>query len=144
MAEPGITIITHEGNKAFYEAIAKRDSTIYPDTLSKAPRAPVIQTVGDKFELKDATRTVELHYIPNLHSNTMLIAYFPAERLIVEADLYNPPAPNAPPPPQGFPNAKSVVETVQRLRLRPDRVLPIHGFVVPYRTLEGAARATAS
>jgi len=144
MAEPGITIITQEGNKAFYEAIAKRDSTIYPDTLSKAPRAPVIQTVTDKYELKDATRTVELHHIQNLHSNTMLIAYFPAERFLVEADLYNPPAPNTPPPPQGFPNAKSVVDTVQRLKLRPDRVLPIHGFVVPYRSLESAVRATAS
>jgi glyoxylase-like metal-dependent hydrolase (beta-lactamase superfamily II) len=144
MAETGMTIVTHEGNKAFYEAIAKRDSTIYPDALSKAPRAPVIQTVADKYELKDASRTVELHYIPNQHSNTMLIAYFPAERLLVEADLYTPPAPNTPAPPQGFPNAKSVVETVQRLKLRPDRVLPIHGFIVPYRNLEAAVRATAS
>jgi glyoxylase-like metal-dependent hydrolase (beta-lactamase superfamily II) len=144
MAETGITIITHEGNKAFYEAIAQRDSTIYPDTLSKAPRAPVIQGVTDKYELKDATRTVEIHHIPNMHSNTMLIVYFPMERLLVEADLYTPPAPNAPAPPQGFPNAKSVADTVQRLRLRVDRLLPIHGFIVPYRNLEAAVRATAS
>ena len=144
MAETGVTIITHEGNKAFYEAIAQRDSTINPDTLSKAPRAPVVQGVTDKFELKDASRTVELHHIPNMHSNTMLIAYFPTERLLVEADLYTPPAPNATPPPQGFPNAKSVAETVQRLKLRVDRVMPIHGFIIPYRNLEAAVRATAS
>jgi hypothetical protein len=87
---------------------------------------------------------VEIHHIPNPHSNTMLIAYFTTERFLVEADLYTPPAPNAPPPPQGFPNAKSIVDTVQRLKLRPDRVLPIHGFVVPYRNLEAAVRATAS
>jgi hypothetical protein len=139
-----VTIITHAGNKAFYEAIAQRPSTIYPDALSRTPRTPKIEGITDKYELKDATRTVQIHHIPNLHSETMLIAYFPAERLLVEADLYNPPAPNTPPPPQGFPNAKSVAETVQRLKLRVDRVMPIHGFIVPYRNLEAAVRATAS
>ncbi len=144
MAQPGVTIITHEGNKAFYESIAQRASTIYPDELSKLPRTPTVMGVTDKYELKDATRTVQIHHIPNMHSNTMLIAYFPAERLLVEADLYTPPAPGAQPPPQGFPNAKSIAETVQRLRLRVDRIMPIHGFIVPYRNLEAAVRATAS
>lgn len=143
MAEPGITIITHAGNKAFYEAIAQRPSTIYPDALSRIPRPPTIEAVTDKYELKDATRTVEIHHIPNMHSETMLVVYFPAERLLIEADLYNPPAPNTPPPAQGFPNAKSVTETVQRLGLRVDRIMPIHGFIIPYRTLEAAVRATA-
>jgi glyoxylase-like metal-dependent hydrolase (beta-lactamase superfamily II) len=144
MAEDGVTIITHAGNKSFYEAIAQRPSTIYPDTLSKSPKPPKIETVTDKYELKDASRTVEIHHIPNLHSETMLIVYFPAERLLIEADLYNPPAPNTPPPPQGFPNARSVAETVQKLGLRVDRVMPIHGFIIPYRNLEAAVRATAS
>ena len=144
MAEEGVTIITHAGNKSFYEAIAQRPSTIYPDALSKSPKTPKIESITEKYELKDASRTVEIHHIPNLHSETMLIAYFPAERLLVEADLYTPPAPNTPPPPQGFPNAKSVAETVRRLGLRVDRVMPIHGFIVPYRSLEAAVRATQS
>jgi len=78
--------------------------------------------------------------------------YFPAERLLVEADLYNPPAPpptNAPPPaantpPPVFPFAPSVVQTVQKLGLHPDRILPIHGVIVPYRNLEVAARTARS
>ena len=152
MAEEGVTIITHAGNKTFYEEIAKHPSTIYPDTLSKSPRTPTIMGVTDKYELKDASRTVEIYTIPNLHSDTMLIVYFPSERLLVEADLYNPPAPpaaNAPPPapnapPPVFPFAPSIVQTVQKLGLRVDRVMPIHGFIVPYRVLQEAARPPAS
>jgi glyoxylase-like metal-dependent hydrolase (beta-lactamase superfamily II) len=151
MAEEGVTLITHEGNKAFYEEVAKRASTLYPDTLSKAPKTPTIQGVSDKYELKDSTRTLELYHIENLHSDTMLIAYFPAERLLVEADLYNPPAPpaaNAPPPapnapPPAAPFAPSVVDTVQKLGLRVDRIVPIHGRIVPYRDLVTAARPPA-
>jgi glyoxylase-like metal-dependent hydrolase (beta-lactamase superfamily II) len=152
MAEEGVTLITHAGNKAFFEEIAKRPSTIYPDTLSKAAKTPAIQTVTDKYELKDASRTVEIYHIPNLHSDTMLMVYFPAERLLIEADLYNPPAPpaaNAPPPapnapPPVFPFARSVVDTVQKLGLRVDRIVPIHGPIVPYRNLEAAARTSTS
>ena len=142
MVEEGVTIITHAGNKAFYEEIAKRPHTLYPDTLSRSLKTPNIIGITEKYELKDATRTVEIYPIPNLHSNTMLVVYFPAERLLIEADLYTPPPPNTPPPPQGFPNAPSIVESVQRLGLRVDRIMPIHGFIVPYRNLEAAVRAS--
>ena len=146
LAEEGVTLITHAGNKAFFEEVAKRPSTMYPDTLSKAPKTPTIEGVTGKFELKDATRTVEIHNIPNLHSETMLIVYFPAERLLVEADLYNPPAapPAANAPPPAFPFAPAVVQTVQKLGLKVDRIVPIHGPIVPYRNLEVAARPPAS
>ena len=142
MAE-GVTLITHSGNKAFFEEIARRPSTIYPDTFSKSPKPPTIEAVTDKYELKDATRTVEIYPIPNLHSDTMLVVYFPAERILIEADLYNPPAPNAPPP-AAYPFASSVTATVQKLGLKVDRIVPIHGPIVPYRNLETAVRSTAS
>jgi glyoxylase-like metal-dependent hydrolase (beta-lactamase superfamily II) len=152
MAEDGVTLITHAGNKAFFEEIAKRPSTMYPDTLSKSPKTPAIEGVTDKYELKDGTRTVEIYHVPNVHSQTMLMVYFPAERFLIEADLYNPPAPpaaNAPPPapntpPPASPFAASVVETVDRLKLRVDRVVPIHGPIVPYRNLQAAARPATS
>ena len=147
MVEDGVTLITHAGNKEFFEEIAKRPSTMYPDLFSKAPKVPLIQTVTDKYELKDASRTLEIYHIPNVHSETMLIVYFPAERLLVEADLFNPPAPpaaNAPPPapnapPPAAPFSPSVVQTVQKLGLRVDRIVPIHGPIVPYRDLQAAA-----
>ena len=140
MAED-VTIITHAANKAFYEQIVQRPSTLLPEKMS--PKAPKIVGISEKYELKDATRTVEIYPIPNPHSDSMLIVYFPAERLLVEADLYTPPAPNTPPP-AGFPFAPSVVQTVQKLGLHPERLLPIHGFIAPYSRLEAAARSVKS
>lgn len=136
MAED-VTIITHAANKAFYEEIATRPATLLAEKMS--PKAAKVEGVSDKYELKDSTRTVEIYPIPNPHSDSMLIVYFPAERLLVEADLYTPPAANAAPPP-GFPFAPSVVQAVQKFGLRPARVMPIHGFIVPYNNLEAAAR----
>jgi hypothetical protein len=72
----------------------------------------------------------------------MLMVYFPTERLIVEADLYNPPAPpaaNAPPaPPPVFPFAANFVENVQKNGLQPARIMPIHGRIVPFRDAQTA------
>src|SRR5712691_5442073 len=100
----GATIITHEGNKAFIEAMAARPHTMTPDALSKSPKSAVVEVVTDKRVLQDSTRTVEIYHMDgNAHSSTMLMVYFPAERLIVEADVYNPPAANAPPPPANAP-----------------------------------------
>jgi hypothetical protein len=61
----------------------------------------------------------------------MLIAYLPKEKIVVEADLYNPPAPNAPPP--TTPNASNVTfyQNIQRLKLDINQIASIHGRVVP-------------
>ena len=121
----GATVITHEGNKAFFEAMANRPHTLTPDAQSRSPKPAVVEGVADKRVLQDATRTVEIHHIAgNVHSNTMLMVYFPAERLIVEADVYNPPAAPAAPapgttappaaaaPPPVFPFAANFVDNV--------------------------------
>ena len=69
----------------------------------------------------------------------MLVAYLPAERILVEADVYSPPAPNAPPPPS-FPFAKNLVEHIERLGLNVERVAALHGRVVPLSEVREAAQ----
>ena len=149
----GATIITHEGNKAFIEEVANRPHSLTPDALSRNPKPAVVETVSDKRVLQDATRTLEIHHVPgSTHSDTMLMIYFPRERLIVEADLYNPPNPpaaNAPAPPANappavFPFAANFVENVAKLGLRPDRIMPIHGRIVRFRDAQAAARPASS
>ena len=44
----GVTVITHESNKAFFEKAWARPRTIQPDALSKSPKPVMIETVGDK------------------------------------------------------------------------------------------------
>jgi glyoxylase-like metal-dependent hydrolase (beta-lactamase superfamily II) len=142
MAE-GATIITHEGNKAFLEEVASRPHTLSPDALSQNPKPATVEGVTEKRVLQDAMRTLEIYPVTgSAHSDTMLMVYFPAERLIVEADLYNPPAPpaaNAPPaPPPVFPFAANFVENVQKNGLQPARIMPIHGRIVPFRDAQTA------
>jgi len=47
--------------------------------------------VNQKYVLSDGVRTLDLYPMPGLnHAATMLIAYFPKERILVNADLYSP------------------------------------------------------
>ena len=136
----GLTIVTHSGNVAFYRDVARRRHTLQPDALARSPKAPTILPVGTKRVFQDRTRTVELHHVRGSpHSSTMIVAYLPAERMLVQADAYNPPAPNAPPPPS-FPFAKNLVENVERLGLNVERVAALHGRVVPFSEIRQAAQ----
>src|SRR6476646_7312687 len=70
----GATIITHEGNKAFIEAMASRPHTMTADALSRSPKSAIVETVSDKRVLKDSTRTVEIYAVTgSTHSDTMLM-----------------------------------------------------------------------
>ncbi|HJR67562.1 MAG TPA: MBL fold metallo-hydrolase [Gemmatimonadaceae bacterium] len=136
----GLTIVTHSGNVAFYRDVARRSHTLQPDALARAPRSPTIVAVGEKRVFQDRSRTVELYHVRGSpHTSTMIVAYLPTERMLVQADAYNPPAPNAPPPPS-FPFAKNLVENVERLGLRVDRVAALHGRVVPFSEIRAASQ----
>ncbi|MGH7551598.1 MAG: MBL fold metallo-hydrolase, partial [Longimicrobiales bacterium] len=140
----GLTVVTHEGNAQFYRDVAGRAHTITPDALARNRRAPQIQTVPGRRVFQDATRTVELHALQgNAHSRSMLVAYLPTEGLLVQADLYAPPAANAPTPPPPAVFAPNLIENVRRLNLRVERVVGIHGRVVPFAEVEAAAAAAA-
>lgn len=139
----GMTIVTHEANKSFYENIAGRKHTIVQDALAKSPKPLQVQTVKDKHVLQDATRTVELYHIAgNPHADTLLMVYFPAERILVQGDMYTPPNPGAAPPP-GFPFVPNTMENIEKAKLRVDTLLPIHGRKVPFAEMRAAAASEA-
>jgi len=64
----------------------------------------------------------------------MLVVYMPAEKLLIEADLYTPQAATVTTPPVA-PFAKGLIENVDRLGLTMERIVPIHGRVVPMSDL---------
>lgn len=58
------------------------------------------------------------------------MAFLPKEKILVEADLYTPPAPNAPAPAANAPvnpNALALLTDLETLRLDFDTILPLHG-----------------
>jgi glyoxylase-like metal-dependent hydrolase (beta-lactamase superfamily II) len=121
----GLTVITHQGNTAFYEEVAKRPHTVIPDALSKNAKPATVEGVGDERVITDGTMTVTLYPVTGEHSETMLVAYFPRERLLVEADVYSPGGAV-----QMF--AGRFLDDVRKRNLRIDRVVPLHGKVAPY------------
>ena len=134
----GITVITHEGNKAFFEQAWARPRTVEPDALSSSPKPAMIETVGDKRVLSDGSRTIELHHLKDSgHNTATLIAYLPKERILMYGDGYNPPPGDDPRTPDRSPEyGMQLYENVQRLKLNPARIAPVHGRVVPFENMK--------
>ncbi len=99
--------------------------------------------VSDRLVLGEGgRRTIELYPVTdNPHAETMLMAYFPRQRLLAEVDLYTPPAPNA--TDARFPFVASLVRNSERRGLRVDRVLALHGRVVQFEDLRDAVRVAS-
>jgi glyoxylase-like metal-dependent hydrolase (beta-lactamase superfamily II) len=132
----GAIIITHDVNKAFFEQSLAAPRTVQPDRLAKSGKKATVEGVKDKRVLSDDTRTIELHHIQgNMHADGLLMAYLPNEKLLVEADVYNPPAPNTPPPAQPNPVQVNLHDNIERLQLTVDQLLPLHGRIVPLSDL---------
>jgi glyoxylase-like metal-dependent hydrolase (beta-lactamase superfamily II) len=137
----GLPILTHQVNKAFYEKMLRNPATIAPDKLARSPKAPILEGMGDKKVITDGTKTIEVHLVKgNLHSEGLLMVYFPKERLLVQADAYAPrPAGAKPLPPSPF--TTNLYENVQRLKLTVDQMVHVHGGIDPIaRLVEAAGR----
>jgi glyoxylase-like metal-dependent hydrolase (beta-lactamase superfamily II) len=137
----GATIVTMAGNVPYFERVLATPNSVAPDRMARAGKPSRLQGVpGDKGQLGDATRTIELHKISGgPHSDTMLMVYLPKEKLLIEADAYTPLPPNTPPP--ATPNANNVnlIDNIERLKLAVERILPLHGRVVPLAELYATA-----
>ena len=119
----------------YYYAIMDRGRrTLEPDRLSLYPPDEFQETfvleevVNDKYTLSDGTRIMDLHLVQgNPHAQGMLMVHLPRERILIEADLFTPPAAGQPFPATVNPAGMSLYNNVQRINLDVDQVLPIHG-----------------
>lgn len=135
-AAEGVTIVTHEVNRPYFERAAMNSWTLAPDRLSKSKKKPVFQAMGDNMVLTDGARSVELYQlVGNPHHDGIIMAYLRKERLLIEADVYTPLAPGSEPPKVPNPQTVHLEATVRRLNLGVDRIVPIHGRIVPYGEL---------
>ena len=134
----GLTVITQKANAQFYQDAVAKAHTIVPDALSKNPKPLKIETVDQEMELKDSTRTVNLYRIGGSpHATTLLMAYFPKERILVEADVYTPGAALSP-------YAPNLLENITQRRLRIDRFVPLHGVIGSYADFVKVAQSAKS
>jgi hypothetical protein len=94
-----------------------------------------------KYVITDGERLLEIFHVQDMayeledpslaqgnHSADMLMTYLPKERILINADLYSPPAPGAPLP---APNAgmRTLYQNMRKQKLDVTQHVPLHGRV---------------
>jgi glyoxylase-like metal-dependent hydrolase (beta-lactamase superfamily II) len=122
----GATIVTHRNNEAFFEKALNTPRTLLNDTLAKSPKKAKVEAVGEKKVYSDGTRTVELHHIPGApHSNGLLVAYIPKEKILFQGDFSVTPGQPA------NDHVKALVPVLEKLNLDFDRYINVHAPGAP-------------
>ena len=138
----GATIVTQAENKPYFERAFAVPNRINPDRLAKSGKKPSVQD-GERqagTERRHALARAPSHH--RQHPQRHVPDGVPAEGEAADRGrrVTRRCPPNAPPP--ATPNANNVnlVENIERLKLPVDRILPLHGRVVPLADLYTAAR----
>ncbi|HUA18449.1 MAG TPA: MBL fold metallo-hydrolase [Bryobacteraceae bacterium] len=146
----GTTVVTHESNKDYYLAILfhpggwtlqpDRLATYYPMFMVSRRPAP-IETVDAKNTISDGVRNMDIDHLQDVayaledpsyrqgnHAADMLMVYLPKEKILINADLYSPPAPGRPLP-AATPGMRTLYQNMRLEKLDVERHVPIHGRV---------------
>lgn len=135
-AGEGATLVTSALAKPYFERVFANANTVKPDRLAASGRSASITGVAGKQVIADPLRTVEVHEMTgSVHAQGFLMVWLPKERLLIQADAYTPAPPNSPPPPVPNANQVNLVQNFERLGMQPERILPLHGRVVPVAEL---------
>ena len=146
----GVTIISNEENKKFYEeTVLKAPHTLAPDKLSQNPKAAKFIWVKDKYVVTDGDRSLEIYHVPNGHASYLLMCYLPKEKVLFITDIFNrfgEPRPNDPPAGIVTPYYAALGDRIKQRHLDVQIVAPSHGKeAVPVaelkQTLEGTVQA---
>lgn len=168
----GTTIVTHESNRPYYLDIMfyPAPRTLQPDRMalynpmymiSRRP-APIETVAGEArgtatYAIGDATRMLQVFHVQDMayelgdqsyrqgnHSADMLMVYLPKEKILLNADLYSPPAQGAPLPAAATVAQKTLYQNILKLKLDVAQHVPVHGRVGTHeeflRMFQAAAR----
>lgn len=125
----GLQVITQLGNREWVEAMAKRPHTIQPDMLAKNVSRLNVETVDAEREYQDRVMDVWLYHVAgNPHSDTMLMAYIPRDRVLIEVDAFSPGA-------AVNPYAANLLDNITKRNLKVDKIVPLHGAIAPFADL---------
>jgi glyoxylase-like metal-dependent hydrolase (beta-lactamase superfamily II) len=124
----GAIVVTQQINKPYYQKIWANPHTIAPDALSKNPKKPKFETVAEKKVMTDGNHVIELYHQQNFgHNDGMLLVYLPKEKVLLEADGFNPPPqPLTKTPASISPYTANLEANIERLKLDVDRIIPVH------------------
>ena len=130
-AAEGATVITHAANIPYYEQIWANPRTINPDRLARSSRKPVFEGLVGNRILTDGSRELVIYHYTNNHNAGMLMAFLPKEKILIEADSYTPP-PTPNDTPAGLQFLVQFYDSLERLAIDADQIVPIHGRFVTF------------
>jgi hypothetical protein len=151
----GSTIVTHESNKDYYMTIPFYPApwTLKPDRMAMynpmymiSRRPAPIETVGGEtrgtaqYVVTDGVRILQVLHVQDMsyelgdnsyrqgnHSQDMLIAFLPQQRILFNADLYSPQPQG--PAPAATPSVKTLQQNIAKWKLDVVQHVPAHGRV---------------
>jgi glyoxylase-like metal-dependent hydrolase (beta-lactamase superfamily II) len=123
----GATIITQANNREFLERALNTPRTLLDDVLAKNPKRAKVETVDEKRVYSDGTRSVEFYHIyPAPHSNGLMIAYLPKEKILFQGDFSVIPGESA------NDHVRALVPALEKLGLMDfDRYINVHVSAAP-------------
>jgi len=88
----GATVIVPQGDKAYFEADARRPHTVVPDEQQKKHnKAAKVVEVKDQMSLKDdAGNEIRLYNIPNPHVQGMIMGHVVKDNVVWVTDIWSP------------------------------------------------------
>jgi len=144
----GAQIVTHDENANYYNSVMfGTPRTLMPDSLSqreqllgapirpqfvRATNAPAMIT-DRVWGSADAGKVMEFYSVGtgsppfSSHNEFFLVAYLPTERMLINADLYTPPAPGAPLPANPSQGVVALGHIIRQNNLNVAQHVPLHG-----------------
>jgi glyoxylase-like metal-dependent hydrolase (beta-lactamase superfamily II) len=124
----GATIVTAKANRDYYQKVWAAPHSINPDLLAQHKKAAKFDTFTGKHVLSDGQRQIEIYPISgNTHNDAFALVYLPAEKILIEADAYNPTPANVSPPATPNPYSVNLYENIEKLKLDVQTIAGLHG-----------------
>jgi hypothetical protein len=138
----GATLIVPGWSRVLYDKVMLAPHTINPDLLTKEGKKPILEDVGTVFgterdmrEFSDGKRILRVYRVlASQEADAMLFAYLPAEKILVEADMFNTTMTGAAVQipvdalPLNVPSEQLILyRNIKRLGLDVETIVPLHG-----------------
>jgi hypothetical protein len=139
-AARGIPIYTLDLNRSAVMRIIDTPHTASPDRLQRAPRAPMLKSVGGKVAIGSGANRLELYPVRGETSERQMMAFFPGLKLLYGSDVFQERGSSEHATRSfAFPQQVSeLVEAVKRNHLDVERLFMMHIDPIPWADVAAA------
>jgi glyoxylase-like metal-dependent hydrolase (beta-lactamase superfamily II) len=131
-AAEDVLIVTQQSNYDNYESLALslHSQQIDPDSQGRAPRQVHYIRMEEHWTMTDGQRKLEVYRVQNQdHSEDMLMAWLPAEKILFETDLFEAPPPGKTPPANSL--TMALLYNMERVRIAPEKIVSMRTGEIP-------------